>query len=170
MLVMLATGSVFATPEFWVGIGFFAFLGLLYYYRVHEMVLKALDSRAEAIRAELDDARRLRAEAQQLLADYKRKRREAESEAKIIVEQAQREAEALTAETLRNLAESLERRTKLAEDKIARAETEALNEVRSAAVDAAIAAAEEILRRRVNTDVDAALVRQSISDLRNKLN
>src|SRR5262249_49172350 len=139
MLVMLATESVFATPECWVGIGFLGFFALLYYYKVHQLILKALDSRAEAIRAELDDARRLRAEAQQLLADYKRKRREAENEAKAIVDQAQKEAEALTAETLRNLAETLERRTKLAEEKIARAETEAMNEVRVAAVDAAIA-------------------------------
>lgn len=170
MLTMLATSGVFSTPEFWVAVAFFGFLALLYYYNVHGLVVKALDDRADAIRLELDEARRLRAEAQQLLADYKRKRREAEEEAKAIVDQARAEAEALAHETRINLAETLQRRTKIAEEKIARAEAQAVAEVRSTAVDAAVTAAQRILQRNVTPDVDARLVRQSIDEFKDKLN
>jgi len=162
--------SIFATAEFWVAVAFFAFIGLLVYYNVPSMIAKALDSRADAIRQELDEARRLREEAQQLLDDYLRKRREAEEEARAIIEQAKLEAEALAAETRRNLQESLERQTKLAEEKIARAEAEALNEVRAAAVDSAIAAAERIIKSKVTPEVNARLVDQSMSELKRKLN
>ncbi len=170
MLVMLATGSIFGTPEFWVAVAFVGFIALLVYYKVPGMITKALDERADAIRTELDEARRLREEAQQLLADYQRKSREAEQEAASIVAQAKREAEALATETRKGLAETLERRTKLAEEKIARAEAQALGEVRSAAVDSAISAAERILKGKVTADVDARLVDQSIGDLKGKLN
>ena len=78
--------------------------------------------------------------------------------------------EALAAETRRNLQESLERQTKLAEEKIARAEAEALNEVRAAAVDSAIAAAERIIKSKVTPEVNARLVDQSMSELKRKLN
>ncbi len=139
-----------ADPVFWVMIAFFAFIGLLVYYSVPGMIGKALDARADAIRKELDEARRLRDEAQALLADYQRKSREAENEAKEILEQAKREAEALAAQTRKALAETVERRTKSAEDKIARAEAQALAEVRSSAVDSAIAAAEKILKSRAS--------------------
>ncbi len=81
-----------ADPVFWVMIAFFVFIGALVYYRVPGMIGKALDARADAIRKELDEARRLRDEAQALLADYQRKSREAENEAKEILEQAKREA------------------------------------------------------------------------------
>ncbi len=170
MLVMLAAGSIFGTPDFWVAVAFVGFLALLVYYKVPGMITKALDDRADAIRLELDEARRLREEAQQLLADYQRKSREAEQEAASIVAQAKREAEALASETRKGLAETLERRTKLAEEKIARAEAQALGEVRSAAVDSAISAAERILKGKVTADVDARLVDQSIGDLTGKLN
>jgi F-type H+-transporting ATPase subunit b len=170
MLVMLATGSVFSTAEFWVAVAFIGFVGLLVYYKVPGMVTKALDDRADAIRSELDEARRLREEAQQLLADYQRKSREAEQEAASIIAQAKREAEALASETRKGLAETLERRTKLAEEKIARAEAQALGEVRSAAVDSAISAAERILKSKVTPDVNSRLVDQSIGDLKGKLN
>lgn len=162
--------SIFATAEFWVAAAFFGFIGVLVYYNVPSMIAKALDSRADAIRQELDEARRLREEAQQLLSDYQRKRREAEEEANAIIEQAKREAEALAAETRKSLQESLERRTKLAEEKIARAEAQALNEVRAAAVDSAIAAAERIIERKVTPEVNARLVDQSMSELKHKLN
>ena len=158
-------------PTFWVMISFFGFIGLLYYYKVHTAVGKALDGRADAIRKELDEARRLRDEAQALLADYKRKSLEAETEAKEILEQAKREAEALTAQTRKALQETVERRTKSAEEKIARAEAQALAEVRSSAVDSAIAAAEKILKAKASSATTAAqLVAQGIKDLGGKLN
>lgn len=171
MLVMLATtGSIFSTAEFWVAVAFFGFVGLLAYYKVPALISKALDERADAIRSELDEARRLREEAQQLLADYQRRSREAEEEASAIIDQARREAEALASETRKGLNESLERRTKLAEEKIARAESQALTEVRAAAVDSAIAAAQRIIKSKVTPEVNERLVDQSVGELKRKLN
>jgi F-type H+-transporting ATPase subunit b len=157
-------------PLFWVLVSFLAFVALLVYYRVPAAVTKALDDRADGIRKELDEARRLREEAQALLSDYQRKAREAEKEAQSIIEQAKREAEALAADSRKALAESLDRRSKIAEEKIARAEAQALSEVRSTAVETALAAAHEILKTRASGQTAESLVSQSISDLRGKLN
>lgn len=156
--------------EFWVGIAFFVFIGILLYMKVPAMLTKALDERAEGIRKELDDARRLREEAQDLLADYQRKQREAETEAQQIIEEARREAEALKAEGERSVKEQLARRARLAEEKIARAEAQALAEVRAAAVDAATAAAERIVKSKVAGGLGSGLIEQSIRDLKGKLN
>jgi F-type H+-transporting ATPase subunit b len=157
-------------PLFWVLVAFLVFLGLLLYYRVPSIVGKALDERAEAIRRELDEARKLREEAQGLLADYQRKAREAETEARSIIEQAKREAEALAADSRKALTESLERRSKLAEEKIARAESQALSEVRATAVETALAAAHELLKTRACGATGEALISQSINDMKGKLN
>ena len=157
-------------PEFWVMIAFFIFMGLLAYMGVPKLLTKALDDRADGIRRELDEARRLREEAQQLLTDYQKKARDAEAEAKSIVDQARVEAEAIAKETRKGLVESLERRTKQAEDKIARAEAQAVGEVRSTAVDTAIAAAERILKGKVAGTVGATMIDQGIRDLKGRLN
>jgi len=159
-----------ADPVFWVMIAFFAFVALVIYKGVPGMVGKALDARADAIRNELDEARRLRDEAQSLLADYQRKSREAENEAQAIIEQAKRESEALAAETRKALSESVERRTKLAEEKIARAEAQAVSDVRASAVENAIAAAEKILKARATGTTANTLIESSIRDLDGKLN
>ncbi len=159
-----------ADPLFWVLVAFVAFLALLFYYRVPAIVTKALDDRADEIRKELDEARNLREEAQTLLAGYQRKARDAEKEAQSIIEQAKVEAEALAADSRKALTESLDRRSKIAEEKIARAEAQALGEVRSTAVETALAAAQEILKSRARGATGEALVSQSISDLRGKLN
>lgn len=157
-------------PLFWVLIAFLAFVGLLIYYRVPTSVGKLLDDRADVIRKELDEARRLREDAQSLLADYQRKAREADAEAHTIIEQAKREAELLAADARKALAESLERRSKIAEEKIARAEALALSEVRATAVETALAAAQEILKTRAGGATGDKLISQSITDLRGKLN
>lgn len=172
MLAILAgdAGAVTNNPTFWVGVSFLGFVGLLIYYKVPGLIGKALDDRAERIRQELDEARRLREDAQALLADYQRKREAAEEEAKAIVEQARREADALASETRRGLIETLERRSKVAEEKIARAEAQALAEVRSVAVDTAIAAAERVLRGNLTPTSGAGLIDQSIRNLKGKLN
>lgn len=157
-------------PLFWVLVAFIAFVALLVYFRVPAILGKALDERAEGIRKELDEARKLREEAQALLSDYQRKAREAEKEAESIIEQAKREAEALAADARKALTETLERRSKIAEEKIARAEAQALSEVRSTAVETALAAAQEILKSRAGGETGNTLVSQSITDLRGKLN
>ena len=92
-----------AMAEFWVAVAFVVFLAILVYYKVPALIAKALDDRAEAIRKELDEARRLREEAQNLLADYQKKHRNVGQEAEAIVEQARREAEALAQETRASL-------------------------------------------------------------------
>ena len=156
--------------EFWVAVAFVAFLAILVYYKVPKLLAKALDDRAEAIRKELDEARRLREEAQTLLADYQKKHRNVGQEAEAIVDLARREAEAFAHETRASLKDALERRTKLAEDKIARAEAQAVDEVRASAIDLAVAAAEKILREKTAGTGGASLIDQSIRDLKGRLN
>ena len=158
------------TAEFWVFISFLVFMGLLAYMKVPAMLGKALDDRADGIRKELDEARRLRQEAQDLLADYQRKQRQAETEAKAIVDQAQREAEALKVEAARSLKEQIERRGRIAEEKIARAEQQAIAEVRTAAVDLATATAEQVLQQRAQGELGQNLVDQAIRDLKVRMN
>ncbi len=160
----------YGTAEFWVLVAFLLFFGIVFYLKVPAQMNRALDSRAEAIKKELDDARMLREEAQALLADYQKKSREAEEEAKSIIEQARREAESLAAETEKQLAESVARRSKMAEDKIARAEAQALAEVRGSAVDAALKAAEKILAGKVTGAKSNELIKQSLADIKGKLN
>jgi F-type H+-transporting ATPase subunit b len=158
------------TPEFWVAVSFLLFVGILIKMGVPALVTKALDDRADTVRKELDQARRLREEAQDLLADYQRKQRAADDEAKAIIEEARREAEAMKAESARTLKEQLERRTRLAEEKIARAEAQAVSEVRAAAVDVAMSTAERLISEKLAADGGADLLSRSIRDLKGKLN
>lgn len=158
------------TAEFWVAAAFVIFVALLIYIGAHRMILDALDRRSARIQAELDEARRLREEAHSLLADYQRKHRNVGQETDMIVAAARREAEELAQETRANLKEALERRTRMAEEKIGRAEAQAVDEVRAAAIDVAVAAAEKILREKMAGGGDAALVDQSIRELRGRLN
>jgi F-type H+-transporting ATPase subunit b len=156
--------------EFWVAIAFGVFVLILLYYRVPALIAKSLDDRAEAIRKELDEARRLREEAQNLLADYQKKHRNVGQEADTILELARSEAEAFAQETRTSLKDMLERRTRQAEDKIARAEAQAVDEVRAAAIELAVAAAEKILRDKASGAGGVSLVDQSIRDLKGRLN
>ncbi|PKP72613.1 MAG: ATP F0F1 synthase subunit B [Alphaproteobacteria bacterium HGW-Alphaproteobacteria-6] len=160
---------MFATAEFWILACLVAFFAILGYFKVHRTIAGSLDKRAADIAAELDEARRLREEAQQLLASYQRKQREAMKEAEDIISQAKAEAEQLAKETRANMEAQVERRTKLAEDKIAQAETQAVNDVRSAAAEVAIGAARRIIAEKVDAGADAKLIEKSIADLASKL-
>lgn len=157
-------------PTFWALVGLILFLALLVYLRVPGQLNGALDNRAKAIRDELEEAKKLRGEAEALLADYKRRAVEATNEASAIVDQAKREAEALTAEARQRLEEYVSGRTRLAEQKIAQAEQQAVQEVRALSADVAVAAAEKILAAKVKGEAATALVEQAISDVRSKLN
>jgi len=159
-----------ATPELWVLVSFVLFLALLVYYKIPDRLVKALDERADRIRAELDEARRLREEAQAILADYQRKQRDAEKEAEDIIALARREAEVFAGESRKGLTESLERRLKLAEEKIARAEEQAIKDIRSKAVDVAVATAEQLIARELKGKSAESLVDKSIRDVSTKLN
>ncbi|MFA7639095.1 MAG: ATP F0F1 synthase subunit B [Parvibaculum sp.] len=160
---------MFATAEFWILGCLVAFFLILGYFKVHRTIAGSLDKRAADIAAELDEARRLREEAQQLLASYQRKQREAMKEAEDIVTQARTEAEQLAKETRANMEAQVERRTKLAEDKIAQAEAQALADVRSVAADVAIGAARRVIAEKVDASADAKLIEKSTADLASKL-
>jgi F-type H+-transporting ATPase subunit b len=157
-------------PEFWVAVSFFLFLGGLFYLGVHTKIATLLDARAAAIAKELEEARRLREEAEKVLADYRRKQSEAVNEAGSIIALAAKEAETLAAETRKSVKEHFERRMKLAEEKIARAEQDAVREVRSVAVDAAVAAAQTLIAEKLTPDRAEKLVSESIDTLKSKLN
>ena len=131
---------------------------------------KALDNRAGKIHAELEEARRLREEAQTILADYQRKQRDAEKEAEDIIAMARREARFYAEESHKALNESLQRRVKLAEEKIARAEEQAVQDIRSKSVDAAVAAAGMLIARELEGKSAEDLVDKSIRDVAARLN
>jgi F-type H+-transporting ATPase subunit b len=159
-----------AEAETWVAIAFVIFVGVLIYFGVHKLILNALDQRAGRIRGELDEARRLKDEAAALLAEYRRKQQTAEREAAEIVAGAKAEAERLAAEAKTRMDEFVARRTKMAETKIAQAEAQALADVRAAAADAAVAAAEKILTQTVKGSVADDLLSKGIAELNSKLN
>jgi F-type H+-transporting ATPase subunit b len=156
--------------EFWVAVAFVLFLGVLIYFGVHEMMVKFIDQRRDRIKAELDEALRLKEEAQALLAQYQRKQREAEQEAAAILAGAAAEAERMMAEAKTKMEEFIARRSKMAEAKIAQAEAQALADVRAAAADAAVGAAEKILSQIVKADVADRLIVKGIDDVKTKLN
>jgi len=161
---------MFMEAEFWVALGFFVFLALLGYLGIHRMIIKSLDERAERIKAELDEARKLKDDAAQLLAEYRRKRGEAESEAQEIIAGAKAEAERLAVEAKSRIEEFIARRTKMAEVKIAQAEAQAAADVRNAAAEAAVAAAAKVLGQEAKGKLAADLIAKGIDDVRKKLN
>lgn len=161
---------MFYEAEFWVAVAFVLFLLALVRLGAHRTVVGALDDRSARIQAELDEARRLRTEAQALLAEYQRRQKEAEQEAQALIRSAEAEGERLQAEARTKVEEFVARRTKMAENKIAQAEAQAVAEVRSSATEAAIAAAEKILGSTVKGDVADALISDGIRDLQTKLN
>ena|SRR5436853_887321 len=161
---------MFAEPEFWVAVAFVIFVGILVYVGVPKMLVSALDDRGKRVQAELDEARRLKEEAQKLLAEYKAKQRQADEEAAAIIEGAKTEAERIAAESKVKMEEFVTRRTKIAETKIAQAEAQAVADVRAAAAEAAAAAAEKILTDSVKGNVADALLARGIGDVKSKLN
>jgi F-type H+-transporting ATPase subunit b len=155
-------------PTFWVAVAFFVFAGLMI-WKARQPVLKGLDARAERIRAELDEAQRLREEAQKALAEYKRKQRDAAKEAEDLLANARHEAELLRRQAVADLEQTLARREKAALDKITQAETQAVLDVRAKAVDIAIAATAKLLSENVDPTRDQSIVDQAIKDLGRKL-
>ena len=155
---------------FWALIGLIIFLGVVAYFKVPGMINKALDARSARIRRELDEARALKEEAKQQLAEYQRRRREAEVEAKDIVAGAEREAAALLQDAKSKSEEYVARRTAMAEQKIAQAENDAITEVRRSAVDIAVAAATRILAERSTGAESARFIEEAIGDVRKRLN
>jgi F-type H+-transporting ATPase subunit b len=161
---------MFEDPETWVAIAFIILMGVFAYFGIHRTVLTTLDHRRDRIKAELDDARRLRDEAAKLLEQYKARRASAEREAEEIVAGAKADAERIASEAKAKLEDFVTRRTKTAESKIALAEAQALADVRAAAAEAAVAAASTILSQSVKGEVADDLLAKGIKDVREKLN
>jgi len=161
---------MFTEPETWVAIAFVILMVVFAYLGVHRTVLTALDHRSERIKAELDDARRLKDEAAKLLAEYKARRASAEREAEEIIAGARADAERIAAEAKTKMEDFVARRTKTAESKIALAEAQALADVRTAAADAAVTAASTILSQSVKGSVADDLLAKGIAEVKAKLN
>jgi F-type H+-transporting ATPase subunit b len=161
---------MFYEAEFWVAVAFVVLMGVFAYFGIHRTVLKTLDHRSDRIKAELDDARRLKEEAAKLLAEYKARHASAEREAQDIIAAARAEAERIASEARVKLEDFVARRTKTAESKIALAEAQALADVRAAAADAAVTAASTILSQSVKGPVADELLAKGIAEVRQKLN
>lgn len=162
--------SALANPELWVALGFVAIIGVFVWQGVPRMIGTMLDARAATIKAELDEATRLREEAALLLVSYRAKAAAADKEAEAIVSEAKAEAERFAADTRKQLQLQIERRAQMAREKIAQAESQALAEIRAAAADLATAAAEKLIAARLDETHANRLVEDSIKDLSGKLN
>ncbi len=154
----------------WAFIALLIFFGALIWLKIPGKIGAALDSKVAAIESELAEAKRLREDAQTLLAAYKQKAADAELEAQSIVSEAKAQAEFVAAETQKSLEELIARRTKAAESKIAQAEAQAVAEVRARATDVAVAAAEKLLTTKVAGSTGGDLVARGIAEVAAKLN
>lgn len=156
--------------SFWALVALLIFFGIIIYAKVPAMIGKSLDDRSDKIRTDLDEARKLREEAQQLLAEYQRKRKEAEQEAESIIASAKREADALAKEAERKTDEYVTRRTAQAELKITQAEQQAIADVKASAVDIAVEAAQAVLGDKVKGATSASLFKESLAEIKTRMN
>jgi F-type H+-transporting ATPase subunit b len=156
-------------PTFWVAVGTMLFLVVVVWQRVPHTVAKMLDDRAAAIKSELDEAKRLREEAQVLLKEYRAKTANVNEEVQAIIDAAKAAAERAAAEAREQLQQQIERRVKMADERITQAEAEAIADVRAAAASTAAAAAAEVIGKRLDGGRGDAIVDGAIRDLRAKL-
>lgn len=157
------------TPEFWVLVAFVIFMGIAAYAGAFTKMIDALDRRGRLVRAELDEAKRLREEAAAVLADYKRKSQEAEREAEAMIAAAREEAERTAKDAHERMTDFVARRTAAAEAKIAQAEIQATQDVRAAAAEAAVRVSETILREQVRGPLGQELVTRGLGEVKAKL-
>lgn len=156
--------------SFWAMLGVVIFFGILIWVKVPGIITKQLDDRADKIRGDLDEARRMREEAQELLASFQRKQREAEAEAEAIIEQAKSDAKNLREDARVELAARMERRTALAEQRIAQAEAHAVAEVKALAADLATDAAAQLIVENTKKADHSKRLKDDLADLETKLN
>lgn len=166
-----ASGPFFSlrNTDFVVTLGFLVFIGALIYFKVPGILLGMLDKRAANIRAELEEARALRDEAQSILAGYERKSRDVQEQADQIVTAAKRDAVAAAEQVKAELKVSIARRLKAAEEQIASAEAAALRDVKDRAVSVAVAAAAEVLARQMSASDKAGLIDTAIGEVETRL-
>ena len=160
--------EIFHEAEFWVLVAAIVFVALVG-RKVFGALAGGLDARAARIRGELDEARRLREEAEKLVAEYRAKQQQAAAEAEAIVAHAKAEAERIAAQSAHDLELALERRQRTAEERIAQAEAKALDEVRAVAIDVAIAAAREVITAQIDQQRGGVLIDEAIVALPQRL-
>ena len=161
---------MFNDPTFWVLVAFVGFIGVLIHFKVPGMITQALDKRAEKIKSDLDEADALLKDAQDLLASYQKKQREAADEAQNIKARAKEEAARVVTHGRERLDDALKRREKLAMERIAQAEAAALDEIRARTVDIAMDAARDLLATKLSGDKANAMIDDAIDELPNRLN
>ena len=162
------TMHFFDDPEFWVLVAVAIFVGLVW-KPAKRILIGGLDDRTARIRQELEAARNLREEARRALAEYQAKQRDAAVEAEQIVAHARAEAERIAAQSARDLDEMLQRRRRLAEERIAQEEAKAVAEIRGVAVDVAISAARRVIVAELDEGRSAALIDAAIAALPHQL-
>ncbi|WP_052042145.1 F0F1 ATP synthase subunit B [Paracoccus sphaerophysae] len=169
---LAATGPFFSlrNTDFIVLLAFLVFVGILLYFRVPAAIAKLLDKRAESIKSDIAEARRLRDEAQEIYASYERRQREVKGQADAIVANARREALAQAEKAKLDLQASIERRLAAAQDQIASAERDAVRAVRDQAVQVAVAAASDVLGRQMGASDRSAGIDRAIDDVARHLN
>ncbi|WP_375613531.1 MULTISPECIES: F0F1 ATP synthase subunit B [unclassified Bartonella] len=150
------------TDTFWAFVGLVLFLALLVYFQIPQRVIHHLDARAKRIKDELDEALRLREEAQEILAEYQRKHAEAEKDAQEIIAAAKHEVESVIAEARAKAEEYVKNRNKLAGQKIAQAEADAIRMVSSSAIDLAISTARTLIAREIDSNKADELIKESL--------
>ena len=161
-------GEIFSNPENWAALGFVVFIALVG-KRAWVFLTGWLDGRSAEIKARLDEAMKLREEAQALVAGYERKRKDAEAEAEEIVAQAKEEAARMATEAAAALEASVARRQQAAMDRIASAEAKALKEVRDTAIDVAVRSAQRLIAEELDPAKADRMVDDAIKELDKKL-
>lgn len=161
---VIAGSSITESANFWILIAFITFAGV-FGRKAWAAIKKLLDNRSDKIKAELDEAQRLREEAQVVLEKYKQKRSEAEEEAQQLVKQAKIEAERHATEAKKALANNMQRREQAAMQRIAQAENEALREVRETAAELAIKATADLIKANLDDQKSDSIIEQSIQEI-----
>ena len=166
----MASGEPFyADPTFWVAASTVVFVGGVIYLKAHHKIAAMLDARSDEIRKQIDEAKALRDEAEQMLLDYQRKKRDAEKEAADMITQAEEDAKIMTDAAKSDIAALVERRTQGAADKITQAEAAAVKEVQAVAVNVAVEAATAVLAEGLKGKAGKALADAAIADVQSKL-
>ncbi len=166
---MASGGPFYADPTFWVLGSFVVFVGGLLYKGIHKKIAGTLDEKLDAIRAQIDEAKALRVEAEDTVIDYQRKQRDAEQEAAHMVTQAKEDARLMAEAARADLADLMRRREHSAEEKIAQAEANAIKEIKAVAVSVAVEAATAVLAGAMKGKAGAALVDDAIAEVDKKL-
>ena len=161
--------AIFSDPETWVAIAFIIFVGVVLYYKLPGTIAAALDQRSAAIARELEEARKLRAEAEALLADYKQRAENAHVEAEEILTQAEREAAAYAKEAREAFDEMIARRLNVAEQKIKLEEEKARKQIRAQAAELAVSTAEQLIEQKMSGTVAENTIAASLDRIKKRL-